>query len=113
MSVRVDTSQYYSLPLPAAIREDFIETYGWESLISELGERQGMRDAYNALEFAAPRGSAGKIYTLRLHKALASVLVTMLEVRWADHFNVQSDLEPGYDRLLAKVRDVRDRARKR
>lgn len=109
----LDMSQYYSLPLPAAIREDFIETYGWDSLVSELGERQGMQDAYNAIEFAAPKGSAGKLYTLRLHKALATVLVPMLEVRWADHFSAQSDLEPGYDRLLSKVREVRDKARKR
>lgn len=113
MSVGIETSQYHSLPLPAAVREDFIEAYGWEALVAEIGERQGMRDAYNALAFAAPKGSAGKLFTLRLHKALAPVMVAMLEVRWADHFNVQSDLEPSYDRLLAKIRDIRDKARRR
>lgn len=105
---------YYSISFPAAVRDDFIDTYGWDGLIKNLGaERPGTKDAWNAIKFAASRGSAGSTCTLRFHRALVNPLISMFEVRWADHFSMQSPLESSYDRTIDRLKSIRAKDKKK
>ena len=92
-----------TITLPAAVREDFVETYGWDRLVAEMGgERKGMKDAWTAIEFSAPKGS-GAHYTVRFHKVLLPILKLMLELRWSDHFSCQGELSAPYDRVIDQL----------
>lgn len=107
-------SETMSVPIPITVQEDFIETFGWERLVKEMGgERAGMQDAWNAVRFATPKGRQAKTCTVRVHPGLVPVLLSMMEVRWADHFNTLSELEAPYDRVISKLADLKKRKGKK
>ena len=92
-----------SINISAALREDFVEIFGWDAAVRELGgEQKGMRDTWTAIEFSRPKG-AGATFEVRLHPLLLPVLRSMLEVRWADHFAVQGELEGPYYRVIEQI----------
>lgn len=96
-------SEYVTITIPTAVRDDFVGR-GWESASLGLVVKPGMRDAYNAVEFAMPRGKGSRV--VRLHPRLPPLLRTMMEVRWADHFDHMSELEAPYARALAQLKKL-------
>lgn len=114
MAADREQNNYHSISLSSAVRDDFIETYGWSGLIKNLGsERPGTKDAWNAIKFASAKGSSGTTCTLRFHKALVNPLISMLEVRWADHFSMQSPLEAPYDRAIDRLKAIRSKVKRK
>lgn len=103
-----------NFPMPIAVQQDFIETFGWDRLVAELGgERTGMKDAWTAVEFAMPKGRQAVTCTVKVHRKLVPILKLMLEVRWADHFSSQGELEAPYDRIIARLTAIANRKGKR
>lgn len=97
-------TEYATMTMPTAVRDDFVD-FGWDKLVAALpAEKPGMRDAFNAVEFAMPKG-AGSV-TVRLHPKLPSLLRLMLEVRWADHMDRMTELEAPYARVLAQLKKI-------
>lgn len=95
----------WAVSIPAAVQEDFLYEFGWDKLVAQMPERPGMRDAWNAVEFAVPKGN-GKHMNMRVHPALGVVLRQMLELRWADMFQVSNEeLEPAYYHIIEDLKN--------
>lgn len=103
----------WAVNIPATLRDDLVDTYGFDRAERELPNRSALRDAWNAVQFASPKGS-GKHLAMRLNPALAPTLIALLEVRWADHFAaLHSEQEAAYSRVIDDLRKrVASEARK-
>lgn len=97
--------EYVTLNIPTEMRDDFVDVYGWDKLVDNMGgDKPLMRDVFRAVEYATPKGKSTVV--VRVTTKVVSLLRQMFEVRWADHFSMMSELEAPYARAVDQLKKI-------
>jgi hypothetical protein len=104
--------EYVTITIQTAMRDDFVDEYGWDQLVANMGgDRPLMRDVYRAVEYATPKGKTTVV--VRVTVKVVPLLRQMFEVRWADHFARMNELEGPYSRAVDQLKKIANDNRKK